>query len=103
ERGELWLPEETRRPWRGHLPDRLGEDRLRHLRRAGLAVDERDRDLDDTEAGPDRTVRRLDLEGVALRRDPVQVDRLEHLAPVALEAAGQIADRQAEDRPRVER
>ena len=58
-----------------------------------LAVGERDRHLDDAEAGPERAVGRLDLEGVALRVDRVEVDRLEHGAPVALEPAGQVAHR----------
>src|SRR5438093_13440261 len=34
------------------LPDRLQDDRLAHLRAADLAVGERDRNLDDPEAGP---------------------------------------------------
>src|SRR5947208_13154377 len=53
---QLYPPEKTRRPQRRHLPDRLRDDRLRHLRRARLAVDERDRDLDDSKAGANRTV-----------------------------------------------
>ena len=48
-------------------------------------------------------VRRLDLERVALRADRVEVDRLEHLPAVALEAARQVADVDAEERPRVPR
>src|SRR6185312_6099819 len=75
-----------------HLPDRLEHDRAAHLRAAVLAVDESDRDLDDPEAGSERPVRPFDLERVATRVDRVQVDRLEHLAPVAAEAAGQVVN-----------
>ena len=50
-----------------------------------------------------RAVGRLDLERVAARVDRVEVDRLEHLAAEALEAAGQVADGHAEQQPRVER
>ena len=69
-----------------------------------LAVDERDRHLDDAEAGPERAVGRLDLERVAratsiASRSIVSSTR----APVALEAAGQVAHRHAEQHPRVER
>ena len=45
-----------------------------------------------------RAIGELDLEGVALGADPAQVERLQHLAPEALEAAGQVAHRQAEHR-----
>ena len=63
---------------------------------ARLAVDEADRHLDDLEAGADGAVGQLDLEGVAARADPVEVDRLEHAPVEALEAAGQVAHAQAE-------
>ena len=42
------------------------------------------------------SVRELDLERVALRAHGVERDGLEHLAPVALEAAGQVAHGHAE-------
>src|SRR5438874_10609369 len=66
-------------------------------------VREPDRHLDDAEALAQRSIRRLDLEGVALRMDLVEVDRLQHLPPVALEAAGEVADADAEQEARVER
>ena len=44
------------------------------------AVAEDDRHLDDAEAGAQRAVGQLDLEGVAVRAHGRQVDRLEHLA-----------------------
>src|SRR5512132_479511 len=78
------------------LPHGLEHDRLAHLRAADLPVDEDDRDLDDAEVSPERHVGRFDLEGVALRVDHVQIDRLEHDAAVALEAAGQVAHADAE-------
>ena len=49
----------------------------------------------------DGAVGRLDLERVAVRGDRVEVDRLEHLAAEDLEAAGQVADADAEHGPRV--
>src|SRR5205807_3779377 len=87
----------------GHLPDRFEDDRLRHLRAAGLAVGERDRDLDDFEPRAERAVRRLDLKRVSLRVDCVEVDRLEHPSPVALEAAGEVADTRPEQDARIPR
>src|SRR5439155_10737930 len=85
-----------------HLPDRLRDDRLRHLRASDLTVCERDRNLDDLEAGTQCPVSRLDLEGVALRVDGVEIDRLENRAPIALEAACQVADLHAQDDSRIE-
>src|SRR6188508_3408737 len=80
----------------GHLPDRLEHNAAAHLRAAVLAVDEGDRHLDDAEAGPERAVGRLDLEGVAARVDRGQVERLQHPAVEALEAAGEIVDGHAQ-------
>ena len=51
----------------GHLPYGLEDDAARHLRPAGAALCEDDRNLDDLGAGPEGAVGRLDLEGVALR------------------------------------
>src|SRR2546421_10208837 len=84
-------------PEQGHLPDRLQHDRAAHLRAADLAVDERDRHLDDAEARPQRAVGRLDLERVAARVDRVEVDPLQHVAPVALEAPREVAHADAEE------
>src|SRR5207247_10277352 len=67
-----------------------------------LAVGDPDRNPDDAEAGPQRPVGRLDLERVALRVDRVEVDLLEHLAAVALEAAGEISDLRREQHARIE-
>src|SRR3954471_4054094 len=86
-----------------HLPDRLEHDRAAHLRAAVLAVDEGDRHLDDAEAGPQRAVGGLDLEGVAARVDRAQVELLQHLAAEALEAAGQVVHADAEQDARVPR
>src|SRR5262249_9306156 len=69
---ELELPDD---------PQRLETDLLRHLRRPDLAVHEDDRDLLDTESLAPRTVGRLDLEGVAVRADLLQSDRLERRSP----------------------
>ena len=51
--------------------------------------------------GCDRPVGHLDLEGVAASLDRVEVDRLQHLAAEALEAAGQVVDLDPEHEPRV--
>src|SRR5213596_920029 len=85
------------------FPDPLQHDRPAHLRAAHLAVGERDRDLDDPEAGPDRPVGRLDLKRVAARVDRVEVDCLEHLPAVALEPTRQVADPELEQNLRVQR
>ena len=50
-----------------------------------------------------QVLEKLDLEGVAPRAHCPEVDRLEHLAAKALEAARQIPDLQAEHEPRVGR
>src|ERR1700722_16650277 len=76
----------------GYVPDRLERDPGRHLRLAGGAVGEHDRDLADREARQDRAVGDLDLEHVTLSPHAWQIDRLEHFAPDAFEAAGQIVD-----------
>src|SRR5438046_4489582 len=92
-------PEAERR----YLPDRLEHDRPAHLRMTFLAVDEPDRHLGDAEALAERPVGRLDLEGVALGVDRLEVDRLEHGAAIALEAAGQVVHSHTEQEPRVKR
>src|SRR4029453_4616567 len=84
-------------PEEGHLPDALEHDRVTHLRASDLTVDEHDRHLDDAEARAHRPAGGLDLEGVALRVDRVEVDRLQHLPPVALEPPGEVTDGHAED------
>src|SRR5262249_1791423 len=90
-------------PEKRHLPDRLEHDRTAHLRAAVHAVDEGDRHLFDPESGAQRAVGGLDLEGVAAGVDRVEVERLEHVAPEALEAAGQVAHADTEQHACVER
>ena len=70
---------------------------------AELAVAKDDRHLDDLEAGAHGAVGELDLECVSARAHAVEVDRLEHLAAEALEAAGEVANLQAEHPARVHR
>ena len=67
------------------------------------AVDERDRDLDHAEPGPERAVGALDLEPVAARRDRVEIDRLEHPRRKHLKPPVRSRTRDAEHEPRVER
>ena len=62
---------------------------------------EDDRHLAHGEAAPQRALRQLDLEAVAVRAHGVEVDRLEHLAAEALEAAGEVVDVEAEHAARV--
>src|SRR5271165_2368871 len=68
--------------------ERLQRDPRRHLAASVPALAEHDRNLHDGEAALYRALRQLDLEAVAMRADRLEVDRLEHLAPEALEAAG---------------
>src|SRR5207248_10576768 len=96
-------PTERRQAQRRHLLDGLEDDRPAHLRRTLGAVDEADRHLDYAKALADRAIRAFDLERVALRVNVVEGDRLEHVAPVALEASSQVAHAHAEQHPRVER
>src|SRR5512146_547331 len=74
-----------------NAPGGLGDDRAVHLGLTCAALAEDDRHLDHLESALDRAVGHLDLEGIAARVDRVEVDRLEHLAAEALEAAGEIA------------
>ncbi len=89
-------------PHRRHRPHRLQRDARGHLARARGAVAEDDRHLGDPESGQQRAVGDLDLEHVALGADGVELDRLEHLAADALEAAGEVMDGDAEDHARVD-
>src|SRR4029078_8889246 len=86
----------------GHLPHRFEDDAARHLRPAGAALCEDDRNLDDLDAAAEGAVGRLDLEGVALGPNPIERRCLEGFATPALETARKVVDRDAEDRPSVE-
>jgi len=78
--------------------DGLEEDLSAHLARAGLPVDEGDRHLRDAEAFLHRAVGGLDLERVALRAERSELDGAEHVGAERLVAAGEVANRQAQDR-----
>src|SRR6266513_494151 len=84
-------------------PHGLERDAPGHLALAQLAVAKDDRHLDDLEAGAYGAVGELDLKCVSARAHAVEVDRLEHLAAEALEAAGEVANLQAEHPARVHR
>src|SRR5581483_733358 len=86
-----------------NAPDGFCDDRLAHLRRAGHAVDEDDRDLDDTQPQPLDAIGRLDLEDIAAGRDRVEVEPFEHLAAEALEAAGRVLDGHTQEEGGVDR
>src|SRR4029077_991215 len=79
-----------------HQPHRLGGDPPGHLALALPAFAKDDRNLDDPEARAHGAVGELDLKGVSLRAHVVELDRLEHLSPEALEATGQVAHMEAE-------
>jgi hypothetical protein len=99
----LQLPSECGETQPRHVHDRLEEDRPAHLGDAFGAIREADGHFDDGEAFAQRAVRPLDLEGVALRVDRVEIDGFEDTAPVALEAAGEIADAHSENQTGVQR
>src|SRR5512134_2524034 len=95
-------PGERREADRPHLAERLEHDPPRHLRAAHAAILEEDRHLRHAEARADGAGGELELEGVARALDGAELDRLEHLAAEALEAAGEVPHVHAEDGPRVE-
>src|SRR6478752_7548152 len=86
-----------------HAPHGFEHDSAAHLRVPDRAIVEDDRYLDHPEAATLGAVGQLDLEGVALGGDRVEVERLEHGAPEALEAAGRILDAHPQPRRRVQR
>ena len=86
-----------------HESGRLTGDPEGHLRFAHRSIAENDRNLRDAKAGKRRAVRQLDLKAVAARLRLLMLDPLEDLAAEALEPAGQIANRQAEQQARVQR
>jgi hypothetical protein len=88
---------------RRDLDDGLDDDGAAHLRRSLCPVGEGDRHLLDPKALSDRAVGHLDLERVALRVDGLEIDRLEHGAPEALEPARQVVNGESEQHARVER
>ena len=61
-----------------------------------------DRYLLNLESGKQRTVGHLDLEHIPLRSHATQIDRFEHTAMDAFESAGQIANIDPQDQPRVQ-
>src|SRR3954470_197092 len=86
----------------GDAQDRLGRDRERHLRPPRPALAEDDRHLLDSQARTRGSIRRLDLERVAVGREGVEIERAQRRGPEALEPAGQVADRRAQHGTRVD-
>src|SRR5712671_4231120 len=76
------------RPQPRHQQQRFARDLAAHLRLADLTVDEVDRDLLDAQAGARHAERHLDLERIALRRDPGQVELPQRRGVEAAEAGG---------------
>ncbi len=71
----------------------LGHDILAHLAAAHCAVREDDRNLFDAETLAIDLHHGLDLECVALEADEIEVERLQDVAAIALEAGRTVADR----------
>ena len=69
-----------------YTPQRFKENAAVHLARAQHAIDKHDGHLLDLEAHAVGGKLHLDLEGVALELDGVEIDGLEHLAAIAHEA-----------------
>ena len=84
-----------------HQAERLDHDERRHLRLAGLAVDEADRHLGDGGAVLARPVRHLDLEAVALGPDAVEVEPAQDLGRVGPVPRRRVGHAEAEHRRRV--
>src|SRR5215813_1331376 len=84
-----------------HHGQRLEDDPPAQLGLAHPPILEDNRDLLHPETFLDRPVGQLDLERIPGAVDRRQIDRLQHPAPKALEASGEVALRQAENRPRV--
>src|SRR5690606_14201339 len=63
-------------------PERLADDRAVHLRLSLLPLDERDGNLDDPQPGTLYPPSHVDLKAIALRRDPVKVQRTQRLGTV---------------------
>jgi len=61
-----------------------------------------DGNLYDGKSGVPDLVGHLDLKGESVGADAVEVECPEHLAPIALEAAGRVRERKARDEPDVE-
>src|SRR5438067_8819117 len=80
----------------------LGYDCGAHLARAHFAVGEDNGHFFDAEALAHALVDRCDLKSVALQVDGLQVKRLQHAAPVALESCGTVTHGQPQDRAREE-
>src|SRR3954453_2932036 len=80
---------------------RLAHDPARHLRRAGGAVRERDRELAPLPADPHQAVRHLDLEAVALGGDRVELHALERVGAIVAGPRRGIVDGQSEHTGRV--
>src|SRR5258706_14102394 len=94
--------EQVENPEPPHHPRGFPHDPPGHLRLPEKPVHEENGDLAETESLSPCLVVDLDLESVSVRLDPAQIDRLEHLAPEALEAPGQILQGHAGDDPAVD-
>ena len=99
----LTPPEQRLHAQSEHHQHRLAHDVSAHFALAHAAVDERDRHFVDAEAVLIAAVIHLDLEGVAVRANALQVQLLQHVPAEALEAAGQVVDGDTQDEPRVDR
>src|SRR5579885_954100 len=81
-----------------HVDKALHEDSVRHFGFAHAPIHKDDRDLHNLKALPLSPVGHLDLEAIALRANRLELDALQHRAPVATVAGGAIPNLQAQHR-----
>ena len=99
---QLWIFSEPAVPAQTHhAKERLAEDAAAHFARALATVDEHHRHLLDLEANLVGGVFHLNLEGIALEADLIEVDGLQHTATVADEARGGVVDADARDKAHI--
>ena len=88
----------------GETPDgdpaqRLHDDGPAHLGRAVYPFDERDRHLHDSQPGPYRPHRQVDLKAIPLGLHLVERDRAQRGGPVGAVTAGGVLEPDAEHQP----
>jgi len=75
----------------------LQDDRMRHLGFPATPVPENDRRFDHLEPLHHHSIRQLDLKGVAMRLDCIQINAFEHPTTITAKSAGTVMDRNAQD------
>src|SRR5437763_7484160 len=83
-------------------PDRLAHDGFGHLALALGAVHEDDRHLDDAKTLPPCPEAHLDLEGIAVRPNIIEVNGFQNFPAKTLEAASGVPYRESRHHPSVD-